>query len=144
MAVYNQIKADAILMGKLKHDADLLEELTEICKQNKIQLGRVEALGAVKKARIGFYDQQKKEYNFFEIDKPLEITNLIGNVSLKDGESIVHAHITLADAKGNAFGGHLAPGTIIFACEFIINSYEGPEYCRGLDQQTHLPLWKME
>ncbi|MBW8002362.1 MAG: DNA-binding protein [Planctomycetes bacterium] len=144
MAVYNQIKADAILMGKLKHDADLLEELTEICKQNKIQLGRVEALGAVKKARIGFYDQQKKEYNFFEIDKPLEITNLIGNVSLKDGEPIVHAHITLADAKGNAFGGHLAPGTIIFACEFIINSYEGPEYCRGLDQQTHLPLWKME
>ena len=144
MAVYNQIKSDAILMGKLEHDADLLEELTGICKQNKIQLGRVEALGAVKKARIGFYDQQKKEYNFFEIDKPMEITNLIGNISLKDGEPIVHAHITLADAKGNAFGGHLAPGTIIFACEFIINSYEGPEYCRGLDQQTHLPLWKME
>ncbi len=34
---------------------------------------------------------------------------------MKDGEIFVHAHITLADRKGRAYGGHLMPGTMVFA-----------------------------
>ena len=33
---------------------------------------------------------------------------------------MVHAHVTLGDAEGRAFGGHLAAGTPVFACEFVI------------------------
>ena len=143
MAIYNQIKPGKTFMGKLKFGSDLLEELTSICVQNDIRLGRVEAFGAVEKAKIGFYDQQSREYNFMEIDKPLEITNLIGNISMRDGEPMVHAHITLADSLRNAYGGHLSPGTIVFACEFIMNSYDGPDYVRDYDEQTGLPLWKI-
>ena len=92
---------------------------------------------------VGFYDQQARKYDFIEIDKQLEITKLIGNISLRDGKPMVHAHITLSDSQGNAFGGHLAPGTIVFACEFIMNSYDGPDHIRDYDEQTGLPLWKM-
>ena len=130
-------------MGKLTYGADLLEELTEVCRKEKVQLGRVEALGAVSRARLGFYNQQTREYQFFELDQPLEITKLVGNVSLKDGKPMVHAHVTLADEAGKAFGGHLAPGTIVFACEFILQAFEGPTFERGFDEQTGLPLWKM-
>jgi len=143
MAIYNQIKPGKTFMGKLKSGGDLLEELTSICVQNDIRLGRVEAFGAVKKAKIGFYDQQSREYNFMEIDKPMEITNLIGNVSMRDGKPMVHAHITASDSLRNAYGGHLSPGTIVFACEFIMNSYDGPDYVRDYDEQTGLPLWKI-
>ncbi len=143
MAIYNEIKRTKTFMGKLEFGGDLLEELTSVCDQNDIRLGRVEALGAVKKARIGFYDQQARKYNFIEIDKPLEITKLIGNISVRDGKPMVHAHVTLSDSQGNAFGGHLAPGTIVFACEFIMNSYDGPGHIRDYDEQTGLPLWKI-
>ncbi len=144
MPVFRQAKHARYIMGKCDKGADLLEELTGLCAAEGIKLGRLEALGAAQKARLGFYDQEAREYRFFELDKPLEITNLVGNVSLKDGKPIVHAHVTLADAAGRAYGGHLVPGTIVFSCEFCIQVLEGPEFTRGLDEQTQLPLWKMD
>ena len=141
MAIIKKVTPRALFMGKLSHGSDLLEEITAICRQENIQLGRVEALGAVQKARLGFYDQQTHEYRFIVLDQHLEITKLMGNVSLKDNNPFVHAHITLADKEGHAFGGHLAPGTLIFACEVILEAYDGPFFKRELDKTTGLPLW---
>ncbi len=143
MPVFRQAKHVRYIIGKCRKDADLLEEITSLCAAEGVKLGRVEALGAAQKARLAFYDQDVREYRFFELDEPLEITNLVGNVSLKDGEPIVHAHVTLSDAEGRAYGGHLAPGTIVFSCEFCVQVLEGPELIRGLDEQTGLPLWQM-
>jgi predicted DNA-binding protein with PD1-like motif len=131
-------------MGTLGTNQDLFEGIVEICRQEEVHLGRIEAIGAVRKARIGYYDQHKQQYVFHEIDQPMEIAKLSGNVSMRDGDPILHAHITLADAEGHAFGGHLAPGTTVFACEFILEIYEGPRYAREYDAATGLPLWKLE
>ena len=84
-----------------------------------------------------------KEYSFFELNKNLEITSLTGNISLRDDEPMVHAHITVSDSDGRTFGGHLAPGTIVFACEFVITALDGPQLLRSHDDQTGLPLWKI-
>jgi predicted DNA-binding protein with PD1-like motif len=65
----------------------------------------------------------------------------VGNISLKDGNPIIHAHITLAGKTGKTYGGHLAPGTVIFACEFILEVFDGPIFERGFDEETSLPLW---
>jgi predicted DNA-binding protein with PD1-like motif len=143
MAIAKKVKSREVLIGKLSHGGDLLEEITDICRKENIQLGRLEALGAVQRARLGFYNQQTHEYQFHVVDQPLEITKLVGNVSLKDGNPFVHAHITLADKTGNAYGGHLAPGTLIFACEFILEAFDGPILERGFDEVTGLFLWRM-
>jgi predicted DNA-binding protein with PD1-like motif len=143
MAVYNEVKPKQTFIGKLNYDADLLEELTAVCKEKGFSLGRVEAIGAVRKARLGYYDQHERKYHFFDINKGLEITSLVGNISLRDGEPTVHAHVTLADSDGRCYGGHLASGTIVFAGEFVIQACDGPEYRRGYDEKTGLPLWEM-
>jgi hypothetical protein len=143
MATHIDTKHARSIMGKLGHGKDLLEELTAVATAEGITLGRVEALGALKRARLGFYDQEEREYEFHEIDETLELTNLVGNISLKDGAPIVHAHVTLSDREGRAFGGHLAPGSIIFACEFVMQSLEGPTLTRARDDVTGLPLWEM-
>ena len=143
MAVVREVKAVKMFMGKLEFGADLLEEITRICVDRDIHLGWVEALGAVKKARLGYYNQKEREYHFYELDQTLEITNLVGNVSIKDGVPIVHAHVTFSDKDGHAYGGHLAPGTIVFACEIVIQVLDGPKFERRLDQETGLPLWNM-
>jgi len=143
MATIREVNPVKMFMGKLAHGADLLEEITKICIDQNICLGRIEALGAVKQARLGYYNQKDQEYHFFDLNQTLEITNLIGNISTKDGAPVVHAHVTLSDKDGHAYGGHLAPGTIVFACEVTIQILDGPKFERGFDQETGLPLWKI-
>jgi predicted DNA-binding protein with PD1-like motif len=143
MSIMKKIKPREVFMGRLSHGGDLLEEITDICRKEDIQLGWIEALGAVQRARLGFYNQETHEYEFFVVDQPLEITKLVGNVSLKDNSPFVHAHITLADKRGNAYGGHLVPGTVVFACEFILEIFDGPVLKRDFDEVTGLALWTM-
>ncbi len=143
MAVYKTIQSKQIIMGKLSHGSDLLGELTDICHKEKIVLGTVTAIGAVQKACIGYYDQARYQYRFSEIDKHLEIASLSGNISLRDGKPMVHAHVILSDDQCVCFAGHLAAGTIVFACEFTITACEGPAFLREHDDPTGLPLWKL-
>jgi hypothetical protein len=143
MAFTKMVESSRLFMGKLSHGDDLLEEITKVCQNENIKLGSVEALGAVQRARLGFYNQKTHEYQFVSLDQALEITGLVGNISVKDGNPIVHAHITLADETGKAYGGHLASGTVVFACEFILEAFDGPSFERGFDEETGLPLWKM-
>ena len=128
-------------IGRLPHGVDLLDALTEVCRRRGVRLGRIEAIGAVQRARMSFYDQTKQKYVEHSWAQPMEILLLVGNVSMKDGRPFVHAHLTLADARGRAFGGHLAQGTIVFACEFILEEFRGASLARQPDTETGLSLW---
>ena len=141
MSQYVKFSLKDTIVGRLSHDVDILEELTDVCREQNIQSARLEAIGAVKKAVIGYYQQDRHEYQFKKLKQPMEIVSLIGNVSLKEGEPMVHAHINLADDKGCCYGGHLAEGTIVFACEFMLHLMEGPALQRRFDKQTGLSLW---
>jgi len=131
-------------MGRLDFGADLLEGITSICKEKEIRLGEVKAIGAVQKARVGYYDQGKKEYRILEFDEPLEVISLIGNISLKDGQPFVHAHIALMRKDGSMLGGHLVEGCKIWALEYIINEMMTEDeklFERKYDEDTALYLW---
>jgi predicted DNA-binding protein with PD1-like motif len=139
-----QGKPGRVFMGRLTHGADLLKELTAFAAAQGIRAARVEAIGAVQRARTGFYDQAAKQYGYHTFDRPMEILALVGNVSVKaeaPGAPFVHAHVTLADEQGRAFGGHLAEGTVIFAGEFCMAELPGAELVRRPDQVTGLALW---
>jgi predicted DNA-binding protein with PD1-like motif len=130
------------IMGRLAQGEDLLAALGAVCRTHGISLGEVQAIGAVSKARVGYYHQGAQKYQFLELNRPLEILALIGNVSLKDGQPFVHAHVTLGDEDGHAFGGHLAEGTVVFAGEFVLQEYGSPQpFTRQLDEATGPFLW---
>lgn len=135
------VRTAGILLGRLGHGTDLLEGLTAICRERDIRLGRIEGIGAVRRAALSFYDQEAREYRPIELEGPLEILALTGNISVKDGDPFIHAHLTLSDASGRTYGGHLAPGTIVFACEVTIETFEGPPFERRMDKRTGLSLW---
>ena len=141
MATMKQARRGTVWIGKLEHGADLLDEITAVCREAGIQLGRVQAIGAVQRARLACYDQQGKAYEFFDLGEPLEILNLTGNISTKDGQPMVHAHVVLSKGQGETFGGHLAAGTVVFAGECIVEELLGLEYVRRYDETTGLPLW---
>ena len=144
MGEARQVRPGRIFMGRVSRGGDLLGEIADICAREMIHLGRIEAIGAVTRACIGVYHQQSREYRRSIINEPLEIVSFSGNVSTKDGQPFVHAHVLFSDIKGTTYGGHLVPGTTVFACEFVIEAFEGPELLREYDEETGLHLWNMK
>lgn len=120
----------------------MLLSLTRFCEKKSITTGTLQVIGAVRNARVGYYDQAKKKYRApAAFNRGMEILSCFGNISLKEGEVFLHAHITLADSRGRAFGGHLLPGTRVFAAEFIVREYAGKTLVRKQDLATGLSLW---
>ena len=128
------------LLVRVRHDADLVQSIADLARSNGIEAGSLTAVGALKRARLGYYDQKNHRYREMKVDSPHEIASCIGNVSLKDGEPFVHAHVVLADQKGNSKGGHLLEGTV-FAAEVHLRKLEGPKLERRYDEVTRLSLW---
>ncbi|MCW4019417.1 MAG: DUF296 domain-containing protein [Candidatus Bathyarchaeota archaeon] len=98
------------------------------------------AVGAVKHAKLGFYDQQKHVYLEIPVVTPHEIVNCIGNISIKKGQPFVHAHAVLSDQNGNTKAGHLLEGKV-FAAEVHIVELLGKKVERKFDAVTGLSLW---
>ena len=116
--------------------------LTAICQEMGITLGEVKAIGAVSRARVGYYHQDTRQYEWLDLNRHLEILALEGNISLNDGKPFVHAHVMLGDGEGRAYGGHLAEGTMVFAAEFVIQELKAERYLnRQMDEETGLFLW---
>jgi uncharacterized protein len=134
-----------IVVGQLVKGADLYDGITRIVREQSITLGRVTGMGAVQKAKLAYYDQKAMKYFDIDLNEPMEIVSMTGNVSLKDGRPFAHVRVVLSDAQGNAKGGHLLPGgSPVFVCELTIEEFEGPELVRGFDEQTGLALWPIE
>ena len=129
---------------RLPQGKDLVEAVTHECRHRGIEMGVVSVIGAVQGATIGYYDQSEKVYRSRHIDGGLEIVSCQGNITLKDRAVMVHAHIVLADAEGNTYGGHLMSPTTLFAGEAHIQELEGKPRERGYDETTGLFLWREE
>jgi predicted DNA-binding protein with PD1-like motif len=121
--------------------SDLLKELQQYVLARNINLAWLSGVGAVSKANIRYYDQPEQQWIDLEFDKRLEVAGLWGNVSLLNGEPIVHVHIVVADEKGNAYGGHVAEGTVVFNLEILMTTLSGPPVIRRMDPETGLTLW---
>ena len=121
----NAINVKRVVVRRLVPGADLLEEVNKLVKVEGIELGALSGVGALRKAAVGIFDLEKREYKVSEFDEEMEICALTGNVSLKEGEPFVHAHVALSDREGRGFGGHLMPGCEIFVAEVILWEFEG-------------------
>lgn len=131
------------LVGRLPHDADLLEAIAAVADDYGVLTAEVRAIGALRRARLAFYDQETRAYGEWALDQPLELVSLLGNVSRRDGATAVHVHATLADHDGVCFGGHVAPGCVVFAGELFMQELVGGDPLeRAYDDETGLPLWR--
>jgi predicted DNA-binding protein with PD1-like motif len=128
---------------RVEHNADLVKFVTEFSTENNIEVGSFMAVGALMSAKLGFYDQKKHEYLEVEQPFPCEIASCIGNISLKNGEVFVHAHVVLADKEEGIKAGHLLEGKV-FAAEVHIAELLGEKLERDHDKVTGLSLWKLK
>ncbi len=133
-----------VYMGRIPKGQDLIKEIQGIVEKLGISMGRVEGIGALERARVGYYDQLVQEYRWIDIEESMEVLSFQGNISLKDGSPFVHAHVVLGDNRGNTRGGHVGEGCRVFAFEYIIFPFFRGQLERYLDRDTGLYLWRIE
>ena len=126
---------------RLPRKADIIDYLTRFCEKNRIFLGSIQLIGATSVATIGYYDQKTHEYAKTTFREEMEIVSCSGNVSLKEGKPFLHLHAVLGDTKLRCYGGHVFPGSEIFAAEAHIQELTGAERTRLPDNETGLALW---
>lgn len=128
---------------RLTHDEDLIGQITDYCNEHEIDAAEIIALGAVKGANLGFYDQDTHEYEEQLTDEPMELLQANGNVSYLDGERFVHLHGTFSTEDHRMVAGHVFEGTVVFAGEAVIHELDGPDLIREFDEETGLSLWDL-
>ena len=125
---------------RAKHDSDIISYVTDVAKKNGVMTATFTAIGALKHAKLGFYDQKKHEYVETVLSAPQEIAGCVGNISIKKEKTFVHAHAILADSEGNIKAGHLLYGKV-FAAEVHLSELIGEKVVRKNDEGTGLFLW---
>jgi predicted DNA-binding protein with PD1-like motif len=135
-----KLEVGRIFIVRAKHDSDIITYLNNVSKKHGITTATFTIMGALKWAKLGFYDQVKHEYLANLLSTPQEIATCVGNISMKEGEPFVHAHAVLADRNGNAKGGHLLEGKV-FAAEVHLFELVGEKIVRRNDGVTGLSLW---
>lgn len=129
-----------VIVCRFRTGDDILDCLNEAARENRITAGSFTAIGAAQKASLGYY-LGEGQYSSISLQGPLEIVSCIGNVSIKENQPFVHAHITLTDKEGKAYGGHLMPETRVGATfEVTFHAYDDVKLSRKLDQATKLFL----
>ena len=138
---FRELTAGRGFVGRLDTGSDLVVEIERFCTEQGVLAGQVTVIGAVRRARYAYYEQDDHRYRELSSETHHEIVGFTGNVSLRDDRPFLHAHATFADADGAAVGGHLLKGCEVFAAEVMIRELAGVSLIRTHDDETGLALW---
>ena len=126
----------------LDNHVEITEALTEFCKENEIYAGSITGIGAVSEATFRFLDPATKKYVDKTFSEQMEITNLTGNISVKDGKPYLHIHITASRSDYTCIGGHLLSARINGACELVVEDFFDGSVGREFDESLGINLFK--
>lgn len=133
-----EVESGRRFFGRFDYGADAVKQLTDFVAEENIQSGVFNIIGAVQETKLGYYDQERKEYVELEFKEPLEVVSCMGNVSWMDCKPVIHAHACLSRRDGSTVGGHVNYMKV-FAGEFTMVEFKN-EMGRLFDDVTGLNL----
>lgn len=100
---------------------ELAEGLLRFAREQRLSAASFKAVGALSSVRLGWFSWEGKRYEpSVTLDEQVELLSLIGDVALKDGEPVVHAHAVIGKKDDTAHGGHLLNARIRPTCEVVL------------------------
>lgn len=103
---------------------EVLSEILRVCEENDIKAAIIIGLGLLSRSKIAFFDIETQSYRYMNVEEPMELASLVGNVSLKEGKPFAHVHVVLGDER-RALAGHLVEGYVGGTVEITIFELEG-------------------
>lgn len=107
---------DQIVMWRVDRGGDLYNCLkAKIFRERTFPAVIPTMVGTVTKASLGYFLSDRGIFHINTIVSPtgLELVSGGGTVSIEEGKLMPHIHIVVANPTGNAYGGHLFPGTTV-------------------------------
>jgi len=104
----------------LKSGAKVPDEIVSIATREAVKTARVEAIGGVSKLRLAYFNHEKKLYEEHDYEGFLEVTSLLGNITLKEGKPFLHAHGNFGRRDQTVVGGHIVSATVFPILEVVI------------------------
>ena len=114
--------------------------LLALCEKEHIPFGSISAIGAVDRAVIGVYDLAHGAYIQRTFDGFMEIANLSGSVTERDGKPYLHLHVTVCGQDHNVHAGHAIELRVGATCELFLRALPGAVERRP-DPETGLNLF---
>jgi predicted DNA-binding protein with PD1-like motif len=122
----------------------LVDGILEFARKDKIETARVEGVGAVSKVTIAYFNQLAKKYEQHGFDEFMEVTGLLGNITIKEGKPFLHAHVTLGRQDMSVLGGHLVSATVSPLFELVMTPTTNRALRRFNDEMGQSSIYKIE
>ncbi len=137
-----EFKPGRIFLLRVPEGEDLPEFVNRFAEEKGIKTAIVKGIGSLRNPVVGYYSEEIKDYKRIELTGTFELLTLLGNISLKDGKPFAHLHVTLGNADGDVFGGHLMKGEV-FVAELYVQELLGEPLVRR-ERGNNLSLWDEE
>ncbi len=124
---------------RLEAGESAIEGLLSFLKDEKVEFASVSAAGAVRSVRLGYWNSQKKSYEYRDFEEQLEVVSFEGNASLKGGEPFLHIHGVFARRDYTTIGGHVKEAGVWPTLEVWLRTEDIPVR-RARDEATQLDL----
>ena len=104
-----------------------VSELTKWYNEQRLTGARLTGVGGFSSATVAWFDSDS-EYREIMVADQVELLARIGDVTEKDGEAVVHAHVVRGTRDGTARGEHLIAVSVRPTLELIVD--EAPAHLR--------------
>jgi len=118
----------------LKAGARIPDDILAIVKREKVVTARVEAIGGVEELCLAYFNRDTRRYEEHDFKEFLEVTGILGNITLKDGKPFLHIHGTFGRKDLSALAGHVMTAKVFPLLEVVITSTKNRALRRFDDQ----------
>jgi predicted DNA-binding protein with PD1-like motif len=120
-------------------DDEVIATLEHHARRTGITAAHFTALGAFRSATLAYFHWESKEYEEIPVDEQVEVTSLVGDIGVHDGDPVVHVHCVLGRRDGSTVTGHLLEGHVRPTLELFLTAYDD-RLVRETDEESGLPL----
>ena len=138
---YTQVAQGYVL--RFERGEELVESLHNFCEAHHVRSGWIQGLGGTTRAKVGYYNLQRKKYIFRSVKDARELVNLQGNISQLAESMTLHLHAVISDSYGKTRGGHLKELIVGGTVEVFIHQFD-TELTRMPDAEIGLPLLQLD
>lgn len=128
------------IVARINKGEEILQSIQEIALKEDIKLANLNALGAVGEFTVGVLKTKEKKYYSNNFSGDYEIVSLTGTINTMNNEFYCHLHMSVGDADGKVFGGHLNRAVVSATCELIIHIIDG-KVDRSFNEEVGLNLF---
>jgi uncharacterized protein len=124
-------------------DDEVISSLVAFAKRERLSASHFTAIGAFRHVVVAYFDWTTKDYRHIPLAEQVEVLSLSGDITSRDGEPTVHAHVVVAKQDASAHGGHLIEARVRPTLEVVL--IEEPAYLRRqFDDQSGLALIQLD